>query len=334
MTPYDRTMATVRGEERDHVSCQPLLMTFAARLYGAKYRDYVTDHRVLVAAQLAAAEEFGIDQVTCCSDAWREPADCGAEVIFFDDAPPACRNHLLADKTRLASLRMPRPEDGPRMSDRVAAVEAFADHVAGRIPINGWIEGPVAEAADLRGINEVMLDTIDDPRFVLDLFEWVTEMEIGFALAQARAGADIIGVGDAAASLLPPTYYEQSVFPYTKRMVDAIHDAGALVRLHVCGNTNHLLAAFGRLGADIIELDYPVDFPCAREKTGPEPVLLGNVDPVSVMLSGDPQLVRLRCEECYRAAAPRFIVGAGCEIPPATPHENVRAMVEFARERP
>lgn len=334
MTPYERTMATVSGEERDHVSCQPLFMTFAARLYGVKYLHYVTDHRVLVAAQLAAAEEFGIDQVTCCSDAWREPHDCGAEVVFFDDAPPACKNHLLADRTRLATLRMPRPEDGPRMSDRVAAVAAFAEHLKGRIPINGWIEGPVAEAADLRGINELMLDTIDDPGFVGDLFEWVTEMEIGFALAQVTAGADIIGVGDAAASLLPPTYYGESVFPCAMRMVNAIHDAGALVRLHVCGNTSHLLPALGRLGADIIELDYPVDFASVREKTGPEPVLLGNVDPVSVMLRGGARLVRLRCDECYRAAAPRFIVGAGCEIPPATPHENVRAMVEFARERP
>ena len=37
--------------------------------------------------------------------------------------------------------------------------------------LEGWVEGPVAEGADLRGINTLMLDFLDDPDFVRDLFD-------------------------------------------------------------------------------------------------------------------------------------------------------------------
>jgi len=331
MNALERMLATQRGEARDRLACQPLLMTFAARLNGVRYRDYVLDHRNLVESYFRVLDEFGVDAVSCCSDAWREAHDCGADLIFFDDAPPACKNHLLADKSAFPGLRMPSPETGPRMADRVGAVALFAERLGGQAPIVGWIEGPMAESADLRGINELMIDTIDDLPFVLDLFDWVTEMEIAFARAQARAGAHIIGIGDAAASLISPAFYEEHVLPREKRMIDAVHEEGALARLHVCGDANHLLPGFSRLGVDQIELDYPVDFARARQVVGPAVVLMGNFDPVRVVRNARPGDVHRACQACHQAAGDRYILSAGCEIPVDTPHENVRAMVDYAR---
>ena len=37
---------------------------------------------------------------------------------------------------------------GPRMSDRLAAIRYFREQVGGEIPIMGWVEGALAEAAD------------------------------------------------------------------------------------------------------------------------------------------------------------------------------------------
>ena len=39
---------------------------------------------------------------------------------------------------------------------------------------------------------------------LLGLIDFVVEMEVAFGAAQVEAGADIIGVGDAAASLVGP----------------------------------------------------------------------------------------------------------------------------------
>ena len=197
--------------------------------------------------------------------------------------------------------------------------------------VEGWIEGPCAEAADLRGINTLMTDFFDDPPFVRDLFEFAVELGRRFAQAQVTAGVDIIGVGDAAASLVGPQIYEEFVWPYEKKMVDAIHEMGALVRLHICGNINRILEPIGKLGCDIVDLDYMVSVADAREKMGPDQVLLGNIDPVNTLRSGTPESITEAVGQCHREAGPRYVVSAGCEVPRDTADENVMALREYAR---
>jgi MtaA/CmuA family methyltransferase len=331
MNSRERVIAHIDGRPVDRLPLMPITMQFAADVIGVKYLQYVTDFRTLVEAQLRTVERYGFDYVSCISDPAREAADCGSDIALFDDQPPAFKEEraLLADKTRLAALEVPDPLAGGRMTDRVRAAELFRREVGGDKLIEGWIEGPMAEGSDLRGINTIMLDLYDDPAFIADLFEFVTEMGIRFARAQVDAGVDLIGIGDAAASLVGPVFYERCVWPYEKRMVDAIHAMGARVRLHICGDTNALVDGMGRLGCDIVDLDYPVDMAQARARM-PGQVILGNVEPVGVMRNGTPDVVTEALAACHRAAGPRYIVGAGCELPRDTSAANVRAMCRFA----
>lgn len=332
MTGRERIIGMIRGETTDRLPFMPITMMFAADQIGRPYREYVTDYRVLVDAQLVTAEKFDIDYVSCISDPAREAFDCGASVTFFEDQPPAIDESrvLLADKARLKNLQVPDLYAGGRMHDRLKAAALFREQAAGRL-IEGWIEGPCAEAADLRGINTLMMDFFDDPPFVEDLMDFVVEMEIAFAKAQIEAGVDLIGIGDAASSLVGPRLYEQFVWPRQQRLVDAIHGMGALVRLHVCGNTKGNLKGMGQLGCAIVDIDYPVPMEEARGAMAPGQVLLGNIDPVKVLRNGKPEKVRAALQECWEAAGPRYIVGAGCEVPRGTPDENLLAMLEFAR---
>ena len=239
MNGRERILSLIEGGAPDRLPLMPITMMFAADQAGLSYRKYVTDHRELVRAQLLTARKFDFDYVSCISDPAREAADCGAAVQFFDDQPPAIveSRALLADKSTLAGLAVPDPLGGGRMTDRVNAAALFRREVGGEKLIEGWIEGPCAEGADLRGINALMIDFMDDPAFVRDVFDFVLEMEIRFARAQVEAGVDIVGIGDAAASLVGPQIYEEFVFPYQKKLVDAVHGLGSRVRLHICGNT-------------------------------------------------------------------------------------------------
>ena len=54
-----------------------------------------------------------------------------------------------------------------------------------------------------------MVDFMDDPDFVRDVFEQVVTMALAFAKAQVEAGADLIGIGDAAALRRVKTAYEK-----------------------------------------------------------------------------------------------------------------------------
>lgn len=336
MNGQERVLAMLQGQPTDRLPLMPITMMFAADQIGVPYGRYAQDYRVLVEAQLRTAERFEFDYVSCISDPAREAADCGATIHYFDDQPPAIdeTNALLADKTKLARLVVPDPLGGGRMHDRVQAAALLHEKAGGQWLVEGWIEGPCAEAADLRGINTLMVDFFDDPSFVRDLFEFILDLEIRFARAQVEVGVDLIGIGDAAASLVGPRFYDEFVWPYEKKLVDAVHAMGARVRLHICGNINRILDGVGRLGCDIVDLDYMVAIDKARQAMGPDQVFCGNLHPVAVLCNGTPEAIRTALEQCHRQAGSRYIVGAGCEVPRQTPLENVRALGRFAASAP
>jgi len=334
MTSRERVFAHLEGRPVDRLPLLPITMMFACRQIGALYRDYCTDYRVLVEGQIRTAEIFGFDYVNTMSDPAREAADCGAAIQYFDHQPVALVEDaaLLADKRKLLSLKIPDPLGGGRMHNGIQALALFKERVGKATCIEGWIEGPVAEGADLRGINTLMLDFFDDPGFVRDLFAFVLELELRFAREQVRAGADVIGIGDAAASLVGPQIYEEFIWPFEKQLVDGVHALGAKVRLHICGNTRRILEGMGRLGCEIVDLDSLAPLADGRQSMGPSQVLLGNMNPVAVLRDGTPADVTAALAECHRQAGARFIVGAGCEVPRDTPPENLRALCAYAHE--
>ena len=165
------------------------------------------------------------------------------------------------------------------------------------------------------------------------LFEFTVRLEVEFARAQVQAGATLIGVGDAAASLGGPGLYTQYVLPREQSLIAAIHALGVPVRLHICGNTKRIVEGMGQTGAEIIDLDFLTPLGHARRAMRDTQVLLGNIDPVRALRDGTPESVEAALGECYRQAGAAYICGAGCEIPRGTPHANVDAMARFARSQ-
>jgi MtaA/CmuA family methyltransferase len=167
---------------------------------------------------------------------------------------------------------------------------------------------------------------------VYDLFETILNLELACAKEQIGAGADSIGIGDAAASLVGPRIYEEFVWPYEKRLVDGIHGMGGRVRLHICGNTRRILHGMGKLGCEMIDLDFLTPVHEARAQMSPSQVLLGNIDPVRALRDGTPASVYQAIADCHSQAGTHYIVGAGCEVPRDTPAENLLALTQYARK--
>jgi uroporphyrinogen decarboxylase len=101
---------------------------------------------------------------------------------------------------------------------------------------------------------------------------------------------------------------------------------GGFVRLHICGNTTHLLPWFAQLGCDILDLDWQVDLCAARKALGAKQTLVTNLDPVRGVMESTPADIQQALRDLYAAAGNRLMAGAGCEIPPGTPLENLEAL--------
>lgn len=338
MRSLERVHNLVAGRPVDHLPMQGMVMMFAARHVGIPYIDYTRDGRKMAEAQLKVVEDFGIDCLLTCSDPAREVIDIDGEgsVDWFPDQGPAINESraALTDKTRLVAFKVPDPLGGGRMHDRIKAIEIMHAKVRGEVSIVGWVEGPLALGQELRGLNNIMMDLIEDEPFVNDLLDFTADVAIRYAGPQIAAGADTIGMSDAAASLMGPELYAKYLWPRQLRVLSHIKRTfpHVLTRLHMCGQTDALIPRMRDLPADIFELDFPVDLPRARATLGPDRVISGNVSTITDLLQGTPQRVYDAARRCHQICGPKHIVNSGCEISPLTPPENVRALVRYARE--
>ncbi|MHC4170675.1 MAG: uroporphyrinogen decarboxylase family protein, partial [Planctomycetota bacterium] len=299
----------------------PIFMAWSANFVGHTYRDYYLDGDVLVKAQLAVTRVFNIDQISAISDPWREASAYGMTFDYPPDGVGKPKDVLIKTAEDVSLVKPFDITGAERPKQRIESVRKLAAEV-GRL---GWVEGPIAEYGDLRGIESTMMDLIDKPEMFVRAGEVIIENAIAFAVAQIEAGADMIGVGDAAASLVTPNMYAELVLPLEKKLIDAIHEAGGTVKLHICGNISNIVKFMPQSGADIIDVDSMVSLARARELVGPDVTLCGNFNPAGALFEGSPEDVAEEARECLGTATDRFILMPGCEVPPATPEENIRA---------
>lgn len=325
MNSYERYTGVLKGVAVDFLPRTPILMQYAAEHIGADYALFASAHRILVEANLACAEDFDFDQVSCISDPYRETQGFGASIEYISNGPPIS-SHPLKENKSLAILSKPNPLASFRMLDRIEAIRAYKKRCGRTYSILGWIEGPAAEAADLRDVIDFLLDLARDESYACELMDICVETGIAFAAAQVEAGADTIGIGDAIASQVSPDMYERLILPREKRLINAIKETGAFVKLHICGNITHLLPGIAELDIDILDVDHMVGMQKVREAVGTGVALAGNIDPVGGILQGTPDLIRKTVLRTYEIVGNPFIVNAGCEIPSRTPPENLKAL--------
>ncbi len=328
MTPYERVMNRLSGAKVDKIPNFAITMLFSAEYSGIPFSRYCLDYRSMVRANIKCSEDFGIDILGTMSDAVREAFDYGLDVEFPFDELPRPKAYFIRDYGDIKKLKPFGPRSSIRINDRIRAVELFKRERGSEYPVMGWVEGAIAEYTDLRGMGDAFMDMYDAPEFVHEILDILTKQAIACAIEQAKAGADIIGVGDAAASQVSPELYREFILPCEKRLFSAINETGAKSRLHICGNISHLLDDIADIGASIVDIDWMVDFKTAAEKLSGRSCVCGNFDPVSVLYYGAPDTIRKAVFDCAAQGGGRSIIMPGCEVPKGTKHENLKAVDE------
>ena len=121
---------------------------------------------------------------------------------------------------------------------------------------------------------------------------------------------------------------------YAKKMVQQLRSDNILLAYHICGNATAIVPDMVDTGAGILELDYKIDMPVVKQATAGRTTILGPVDPSGVLALGDIDLVDLKSKEAIEVLGANggLILGPGCALPPATPPENIHALVEAAKK--
>jgi len=319
--------ALLRGEKpQNKIFFRPILMHFAARFNNTTYGKFASDFKALVESNIRAMEFFDTDMVSLISDPFRETSAFGAPIEFIDEGVPRCLEHIVKTFDDVKNLPTPDVHKCERTLDRINGAVYYQKLLKGTVPVSGWIEGPLAEACDLTGVSEFLIFLMIDPDFCNILMDKCMITAKDFAKAQIEAGCDLIGIGDAICSQIDKDTYDLYIKNRHIELISYVHECGASVKLHICGNINHLLDSLKELNADIIDLDWQVDMDSARKILGDNIVLGGNINPVLVQDRSEEEVFNLSKELVERYKDQKYLIAAGCEITVLTPHRNLMAM--------
>lgn len=331
MTGLDRTLKFIIGEKTDRVPFHPIIMRWAAKYAGIKYREFCTDPSAKCYAMIKCARDFDLDWVTVMSDPWAEASAFGIRIEYPADNLPLDAGGHLPDALSASMLRPFNPMENIRCQNRIKEISEFRDKIGKELFIVGWVEGPVAEYVDLRGASDASMDFLLEQEAVEKTMDTIVSSAMEFISLQVEAGAHCIGIGDAFCSQIGPDLYDHFAFKRQKQLVNHIHSLGAIAKLHICGDTTAILPAMISTGADIIDIDHLVnsmsDF---KTLLAPGQVFCGKADPVKIIQDGTPELIRNIVNEDLIKSGGRCIISAGCEITPGTGNSNMRAFRETA----
>jgi MtaA/CmuA family methyltransferase len=218
------------------------------------------------------------------------------------------------------------------------AVRLLKEYFKDEIYIRGNCDqAPFGLATMVRGAQDLMMDLMmAEENLVFDLLNYCTDASCQFIKLMAQTGADMVSNGDSPAGpeMISPDMYEKFALPFEKKVVDTAHSLGLTYTLHICGNTRVILDKMLLSGADAFELDYKTDARKVYEIFSERATLIWNIDPSGVLALGTVNDVRQKTAELLDiySGSSRFILNAGCALPPDTPSENIKEMIKVARE--
>ncbi len=333
LNPRERFGLLVIDEIQDRVPLFPLLTSYAAVFAGVPLRDYYTNGTVMAKCQLQSREYFQTDFISIFSEVGIVAEALGSEYHYPENDLPILAKPKWPDVLTAADT-INRKGTALTLAGRLevylTAIKYAYEAIADQVPILAYIPAPFTTAQQLVEPESFLLGLIENPDAVHKLLHYATTAVINFSRAVIRTGALPILVDPlASGSVLSPDQYRQFALPYEKMVIDFYHRYDLDVVLHICGDTANIINLMPVSGADLISVD-KIDLKLALDKVGNKVRLIGNYDTSDLWLNS-PALIETRVIEMVSLGktCPRgYVAATGCEVPLATPVEN---LVTFVR---
>ncbi len=332
MNHKERFLKTLAGEIRNHIPviCPGGMMSMVCREVSiAKHVSWPEAHTMPEAMSKAAREmqeatgfeNYGVPFcVTVEAESLGSPVDYGDAVV-----EPQITGYVLHSPGELIDLIKNRNRNKTRIPVILEAISDLKNY-NGDMPIVGNLTGPVSLAASLLDPNLFMRYMVRDKSFTSEFLSFLTEVIADFGVAQVKAGADVISVGDPTASgeILGPELFAEFVLPSLTEITRRIRKQKARTILHICGHIDSILKLLPASGADAFSFDASMSIHAVRHELG-DKVLMGNIS--TFLLAEGP--VSTISRAARRAIEDGIdIVSPACGLGTATTLKNIRAMTE------
>lgn len=341
-TPFSRFLAAARRQPVDRVPVVGAISDYyLASLFGLPDPD---DPEAKLQMLLRGAELFpGLPLLfvinPCSALHLNMLRQVDNRAAFFERPEEWLRVGRLDSAKDLAQIRIPEPQTCPEHLVTLQIIEWYYDNVPADLAeelgcVKGLIrfENPFDRLALNLGA-EWFARMYTDPGFVHAAMALFTEASsVGaHSLARVFGTPTWVMLAEDLPSLLSPAQYLEFVAPYHRRLFELFPHAVRF--LHNDGDAAHLIQSMPACGMDVWHLGPRVPIEEARAKIGAEVALMGNLDPLRVLLQGSDALFEAECRRILSAAGPvGFVFSTGGELSPGTDPARVRAMQRIASD--
>ncbi len=332
MTGKERIFKAFKCEEPDHAPWVPFVGCHGGKLIGVSADEFLKSKELIVQGQSAAVDRYHPDGIPVVFDLQVEAEVLGCDLAWSKDNPPAVVSHPLKDGKTLEELTIPSADQGRIKTCLDAARELRARYKD--IALYGLITGPFTLTLHLAG-TDLFMKMYDDPGYIKTVMFFARDVCCRMAEYYIEAGCDIVAVVDPMTSQIGPDDFRRFVKPYAHKVFDKIRESGALSSFFVCGHAQQNVGAMCECGPDNISVDenIPLDFVkniCLDQGVS----FGGNMQLTSVLLLGTPQDAQKNAVACLEVAGERgFILAPGCDLPYATPPENLEAVSSVVSDK-
>ena len=199
-------------------------------------------------------------------------------------------------------------------------------------------------AAGLLKLEDLLVAPLMQAEFYHELMDFCMQDVIAVSQKVLDSGGDVVRIiGNMAnCGIMSDKYYLDHVLPFEKQLIDFVTSRGGKILFHNCGKSSSLLKIYREMlgghaleslstastGGDINSL---AD---ARKLLGDHVVMVGNFDQVGLLRYGTKEQIRERVRQIFDETRGdrKFIFSTSDSFVPQTPYENIKIMIEAARE--
>jgi uroporphyrinogen decarboxylase len=333
----------LRACRRESVPYTPIWLMRQAGRYQASYRELrhkVSFLELCKTPELAtkvtveAVEQFGFDAAIIFSDILPILEPMGAQLEYVGGSKPQIHNPVrtAADIENLRELETVQP-----LNYVFEALTMTRRALPADLPLIGFCGAPFTLASYLieGGGSKNFVETkklmYGDSGAWHALLEKLSRALVKYLNQQAAAGANALQIFDSWVGCLSPADYREFVLPHSKFIIENVTKDVPII--HFGTGTATLLELITEAGGNVIGVDWHSNLDDAWTTVGFDKAVQGNLDPVT--LFAPREILREKAALVLAQAQNRngHIFNLGHGILPETPVDNVKALVDFVRER-
>ena len=275
------------------------------------------------------ADRYNMPFATTYMDLSVEAEAFGAKCVYHTNDIPTITGRLINTQEDADALQI--PEIGAGRTGKVLRALAKSLTLVNDRPVFGNCTGPFSLAGRLLDVNDILLMTYEDPDLVETILEKCTQFLMKFIKTMKELGANGVIMAEPLAGLMSPGPMQEFSSKYVRRLIDELQDRDFVFVYHNCSNAiERKVDAVIATGARMFHFGDKADMWELLHALPKDVIVMGNISPSAVFLCDSTDKMAMDTQELLRKCmiCENFMISSGCDIPAATPLENIDKFFE------